>query len=210
MQSSFQQTFGNHGDYDWSVGSVFGIRWWKLNGQGLLGGVYDSWTAGENVAVCRVDRQTRGHGTPSRSNRAFNAWARGAGPSVISAGPGVPDVLPEDGPEPEPAHTAPDEHCTCGFYAFWKADEEPQVTGTHPVLGVIEGYGRTLIGDRGFRCEKARVVALHIPTDPFGRTNLALLAEVEEALAERYVVPVYATKALMLIRHPPTREYAGD
>lgn len=61
-------------------------------------------------------------------------------------------------------HAVPDEDCACGFWAYWTIGNAPNPHGfAIPVLGVIEGYGRTLIGDRGFRCQKARIVALHFP-----------------------------------------------
>jgi hypothetical protein len=59
------------------------------------------------------------------------------------------------------AHEAPDEDCDCGFWGYWQRNAAPEVGGSHPVLGVVEGYGTTLIGDLGFRCAKARIVALH-------------------------------------------------
>lgn len=62
-------------------------------------------------------------------------------------------------------HVTPDEDCGCGFWAYWTA-EDHQHGFQFPVLGVIEGYGKTLIGERGFRCAKARIIALHIPAGP--------------------------------------------
>lgn len=53
----------------------------------------------------------------------------------------------------------PDENCGCGFWAYWTVNAAP-LYGQRRVMGVVEGYGRTLIGDKGFRCEKARIVAL--------------------------------------------------
>ena len=196
-QSSFQRTFGNQGDYDLAPGSVFGVRWWSLRDDGMLGGVMAAWQPGPNTATCLAPASSR-----RSTTLAFRHWAAGSGPAVM------PDDLMHGESEPLPECSVPNEDCTCGFYAFWNPDEQSQVSVRFPVLGVIEGFGRTLIGDRGFRCEKARIVALHVPTDPFGRSDLALIAEVEEALAERYVVPVYATKRLMLVKHPLTKEYA--
>jgi hypothetical protein len=58
-------------------------------------------------------------------------------------------------------HAAPDLDCSCGFWAYW-ASPNPHGFAI-PVLGVIEGYGRTLIGELGFRCSRARILALHLP-----------------------------------------------
>lgn len=58
-------------------------------------------------------------------------------------------------------HDVPCEPCGCGFWAYWHRAAAGEVHGEHLVIGVIEGYGGTLIGDLGFRCAKARIVALH-------------------------------------------------
>jgi hypothetical protein len=62
----------------------------------------------------------------------------------------------------------------CGFWAYWKPQEH-SITGSSdaflPILGVVRGTGRTLIGPLGFRSQQARIIALHLPfqivkTDP--------------------------------------------
>lgn len=65
---------------------------------------------------------------------------------------------PVDPPEPPP-HTL--ENCSCGFYAYYDGSDDYYKDGF--VSGVVEGHGETLIGTRGFRCMKARIVALMIP-----------------------------------------------
>lgn len=60
-------------------------------------------------------------------------------------------------------HPVPDEDCGCGFWAYWTVPAAPNPHGFRvAVLGVIEGYGSTLIGERGFRCATARIVGLHV------------------------------------------------
>lgn len=71
--------------------------------------------------------------------------------------------------------------CSCGFYAVHHPDD-PQVTtgvcitcpcgaarhravGLGHVMGVVEGSGRVELGQRGWRAEHVRIVALHLP-DP--------------------------------------------
>lgn len=59
-------------------------------------------------------------------------------------------------------HSVPDEECGCGFWAYWQAPDAPNPHGFDlPILGIVQGYGHTLIGEKGFRCAKARIVALH-------------------------------------------------
>jgi len=54
--------------------------------------------------------------------------------------------------------------CGCGFWAYWDvgglgANWSLSSSGL-PVVGIIEGYGRVLLGERGFRSQKARIAAL--------------------------------------------------
>lgn len=250
MTSGFQRQFANRGDYDLALGSVYGIRYWRLQPSGYLHGQFGPWHADINAAICRKPQTTV-------QSAAFRAWAQGAGPAVL------PDSIGASRAEPvwDPPHDAPDERCECGFYAYWREDDCP-LGGQTPVMGVVEGFGRTLVGDKGFRCAKARIVALHIPSEDtdalvaeaeevrsqlgllIDRTDqdmskkdmslaealidrletlrhqisraaqlhsvdLSLTAEVETVLSDRYAVPVYASKRLMLVRHPLTTEYAG-
>lgn len=79
-----------------------------------------------------------------------------------------------------------DPHCGCGFWAYWRGlpmdwdaclpyvrkttSNGFQRGGYHlaiPLAGVIEGSGKTIIGERGFRCEFARITDLtfHVNTD---------------------------------------------
>ena len=52
--------------------------------------------------------------------------------------------------------------CSCGFYAYF---DGPHVAHAHyhTVLGVIRGQGRVSFGPKGFRVEKAEIVALYNP-----------------------------------------------
>jgi hypothetical protein len=54
--------------------------------------------------------------------------------------------------------------CLCGFYAYYDGSNDYRQSET-TITAVVEGYGSTVIGSRGFRCAKARIVALHIPDD---------------------------------------------
>jgi hypothetical protein len=58
-------------------------------------------------------------------------------------------------------HPVPEESCGDGHWAFWKVTPYP-LGYDLPVLGVIEGSGRVLSGEKGFRCQRARIVALHL------------------------------------------------
>ncbi len=52
----------------------------------------------------------------------------------------------------------------CGFWAYWSlaelAGHGSSGSQGRPVLGIIEGYGRVLLGERGFRSQRAKIIAL--------------------------------------------------
>lgn len=54
--------------------------------------------------------------------------------------------------------------CSCGFYAFHDGSNDYHTTTG--ISAVVEGYGETVLGTRGFRSQKARIVALQLPPDP--------------------------------------------
>lgn len=62
-------------------------------------------------------------------------------------------------------HWPPVEPCGCGFYAYWTHTVRDLGLAGVQVMGAVEGFGHTLIGDDGFRCERARIIALHVPPD---------------------------------------------
>lgn len=76
-------------------------------------------------------------------------------------------------------HAVPDPECGCGFWAYWNRlsstdfASHPWVayernygyTVTVPLAGVVEGSGRTIIGERGFRAERVRITDLAMSLD---------------------------------------------
>lgn len=62
-------------------------------------------------------------------------------------------------PSRKPEHRAGGLTCNCGFYAYFDRHHNPYHSH-NTILGLIEGYGLVTVGSRGFRCEKARIVAL--------------------------------------------------
>lgn len=56
----------------------------------------------------------------------------------------------------------PTVHCDCGFWAYTTGEHFLSVTGPAAV-GVVEGWGRMVVGPHGFRAQKARIVALAFP-----------------------------------------------
>jgi hypothetical protein len=139
-----------------ALGEVYGLRIWRMDEYGRLRALHlpnvPAWRPGVNTAECRVDE----------ANKVAPGWMPPGYVAMYAAGGIVvmPEVL-----RPGPEHPAPDEGCRCGFYAY--TCPGPDLQYAHQdgfVLGVIRGTGRTLIGAKGFRCEKAEIVALLEPT----------------------------------------------
>lgn len=64
-------------------------------------------------------------------------------------------------PYPAP-HRVPDLHCSCGFYARHTVDDvDLGEQDDTPVMGVVEGAGRIIWCEGGWRAEKARIVAAY-------------------------------------------------
>lgn len=133
-----------------AVGSVRGIRTFDVDALGRLTAVTRKsvWRPGENTATCPLltqeqyeerhveeDEQETGYEVTYHLSGFSSGW--------LTAGPRYCRGI---------AHPM----CSCGFYAYHDGSVYP----TGQVTGVIEGYGKTTVGTKGFRCEKARIVAL--------------------------------------------------
>lgn len=201
MNRSFQNRFADLGVLDAAPGSVFGLRWWlmspTLEVRGAANGI---WRVGEeNIAECRDASIVR------FSPATGAVWY----PSVLSF------LAP---------HRAPEESCACGFYGFWDATSAvqvyPEITDV-VIVGVIEGYGKTLIGDLGFKSEKARIrgvvtslAAMHWSAT-FGLASLSIWLQRQQGrtagaaagIFERAGIPVYPDQDALLAAHPLTTEY---
>lgn len=119
------------------LGSVRGRRSFGLAPDGRLTGLYyrQPWGPGENVASCHHDGGVVAE-LPGGGIAVQGAATRPIGTAHGLAG------------------------CTCGFYAYYRADPYAR---SQRVSGVIEGYGRVVLGTKGFRAERARILALLLP-----------------------------------------------
>jgi hypothetical protein len=221
---SYQTSFGNHGTRDFAVGSVRGIRQWTFDGrvgagpvEPVLYGQYEAWQPGVNIAGCLAPESAY---TPRPLAGYYNgpAYATSTG-QLVSVATGY-----------HYRNTTPDPTCTCGFYAYWNRTHcHLRPVEIFPVTGVIEGYGRVLIGDLGFRCQKARILGLHIihpaeflrPTIVRFLKHLELItdqiitdhrsltcAQVKTAFGNRYGVPLYPSVDELLVAHPLSTDYS--
>lgn len=154
-------------DYDFAAGSIHGMRSWSMDDLGRLHGVThkDVWRPGENVAVCKA---TKWVPCPNRAALDKRPAPRPSRLSHDRAEMFIYDEfrLYQGGSCNEPdcrdwTHAAPTDHafdpdCECGFWAY----DEHTFAAHGDVMGIISGYGKTTIGTRGFRCEKATIAAL--------------------------------------------------
>lgn len=205
MPDSFQRSFGNTGGGDFAAGTVRGLRYWSVHPQpftqGALGlhGYFSPmpWTPGENTAVCLANPgaywhyQHGGKVTVTGPRVSWNSTPLDDDPIAVVRRP-HPDVPRAD--------------CECGFYAYWATPSRTGHTSFRSALavaGVIDGYGRTLIGDLGFRCGKARILGLHLSGNwpPPERDTVAA------GLTRVYGVPVYPTMEELLDAYPATSDY---
>jgi hypothetical protein len=107
------------------------------------------------------------------------------------------------GAPPHKPGTIPDDDCSCGFWGYWEMQPRHSMGGSLlPVLGVIEGSGKTLIGETGFRCAKAKIRALHLPD--------CGLSPNWHAAAETRLQNLYPEATLYRVLGAMTREYPPD
>lgn len=117
------------------AGAITGLRAFTVDNLGRLRAPQRGtiFTPGENVAKCRLTEAEILYGALHRRRAC------------------VP-------------HRVASVDCSCGFYAYTDGRNDfhhPRTSAS--VEAVIEGYGTATVGTRGFRAEKARLVALVLP-----------------------------------------------
>ncbi len=202
MSNTGLNGFDGSGEFDLIAGSVTGLRWWTAF-DGTLQGMRGPWQPGQNEATCSVQ--------PSMPVIS-SAW------DDIAWVNGVPTRISDIPPEHQPIkHQPPEESCGCGFWAYWDLENNNPSYHGIAVCGIIEGTGRVLIGEKGFRCQYAEVIALHVPypvypdDDSSWSEQRYKLAPAEWLYTRTHLqrsylgVPLYGTLELMLEEHPTDR-----
>jgi hypothetical protein len=184
--------------FDLAIGEVYGLRLWKTDQYGRLRARNwsraEPWRPGVNSAKCLADAVSNAGiqdilDPTGAGRRAVDVMAEQDSYRSIVGPVGPPPqqyyrVRWDDGStgvyadlkfKTSEPHEAPSENCSCGFYAYTDPKSH-EIDGYYPaspyVLGVIKGTGRTLVGTRGFRCEKAEIIALLDPPDDPRRKQL--------------------------------------
>lgn len=181
----------DYSGFDLAIGEVYGLRLWRVDTFGRLRARnWDGagpWKPGINEARCLAvgspPSSVDGVIDPTRQGRkAVNVTVdrysfTGDTEYTVTWDDGTMGSYGElkftEGKDGR--HAAPSEDCKCGFYAYTDVEHNEIDSYNESddfVLGVIKGSGRTLIGTRGFRCEKAEIVALRDPTRGGKKTSL--------------------------------------
>lgn len=154
---------------DFCAGVVRGARSFRLDDSGMLTGIVyrQVWTPGENLAICRKLETflPASRLQFERNNPQDTRYQTGPNDSMMT--------------------------CRHGFYAYYV--ESSDFPTTNGIRAMIEGYGEVVIGTRGFRAMKARIVALQT-------TDSASLEAISQHYAE---IPLFTTFEQMIAEFPP-------
>jgi hypothetical protein len=147
-----------------------GMRTWQVDRAGRLYGMSypQPWKAGENKATCYSEQAAIV--TDEGINQVVGGCSCG-----ICAGPTTSSRITKMRQVPHPISSA----CMCGYYAITEGHDNEYmhtVEWRFPrmarIEGIVEGYGSVVIGSKGFRAEKARIVALVISPSAGGGAPL--------------------------------------
>lgn len=94
--------------------------------------------------------------------------------------------------------------CSCGFYVYQRGSNDfyspdGKVGQAGSIGGVVRGYGKVVLCSRGFRAEKAEILALYVDPDFGNRLTAALY---RRRLGRNYDVPVFEDYLKMLDEFP--------
>jgi hypothetical protein len=157
------------------AGTLTGVRSFKVDSLGRLTGVshQEVWKPGLNRATCKASSSALtvlGFSAAMRRltiSSSFSVPTYSVDPIV-----GVPT---ESTPEPvslvkAPKHRVAQLNCGCGYWAYFDKGSNPH-HADRQIIGIVEGHGNVTVGSRGFRAERAKIVALVDPkaAPPDGR-----------------------------------------
>jgi hypothetical protein len=59
----------------------------------------------------------------------------------------------------------PVQDCACGFWAYWDMNTSALSNNTVRLVGVIQAWGKLIVGPLGFRAQYAKIIALAVPDE---------------------------------------------
>lgn len=138
-----------------AIGVARGVRSFDVDDFGRLKGVQyaDVWRPGENIARCAQTVAADGWEIDPEMSVGYGQML------YVNKKTGERTPTPPMRPAKPEAHSLTD--CRHGFYAYFDGSNDYRSDAR--ISAVVEGYGEVLIGSRGFRAGKARIVALCIP-----------------------------------------------
>lgn len=187
-------------DRPFVAGTITGLRAFRIDTLGRLTGVTykDVWTPGENVAVCHADNTfanaiQMAAALSAQIDLTFNSQ-RGFDRKGKKA-KGIPKIPTPGEKAAKLTHALAGIACQCGFYAYfdggndylsqaWASGGAITISNGYLVTGgsedraprvaaVVNGWGLVTVGSRGFRAEKAEVVALISPKSEQAKHEVA-------------------------------------
>lgn len=162
------------------LGVVRGVRSFDVDPHGRLMGInYKvAWKPGENEAKCLLDPySTAIKGITNALSATYTFSMVGGGNITIPKATGT--AIEKAEPSEKATHSL--DTCSCGFYAYYDGSNDYKSDAR--ISAVVEGYGETLIGTRGFRASKARIAALCIPETKAKRPRIHWLTILWAAVA---------------------------
>lgn len=228
------------GELNFRVGEIYGLRSFSINSDGWLTGVmfHKPWTPGVNEAQCWRVTSWESEGLTSTESPYLT--------TVSEPNPDDPDhpikstayvmrgaegerwnvrtkPTPIYGNNDDPTHVVGDDEA-CGLHGYLEGSLD-YGSGNQKINGVVKAWGRMALGDRGFRAQYARIVALYAPLTPAADvgpgftyrpqppTYWGMLSSADpgvptqeqvDLIRERYKVPVFNSLRKMLEAFPTT------
>lgn len=168
------QGFDGKDEFPLAPGSVRGYRWWQLRIQNYPANNYTMTSAWDYASRRTVSQYVPPAGFSSQLIGMYGApWDKRAEWHEAECSLGYDPYDPYYDVSLRILHPVPCSTCGCGYWAYWKSEDHgcsPVVSSFSsidvPVLGMVEGAGRALIGTRGFRVQKARILAVTPVLEP--------------------------------------------
>lgn len=105
----------------------------------------------------------------------------------------------------EDLHKAPMLSCECGFWAYHNVEDTHNV-GTNEThwmtLAAVEVYGKTVLGTKGVRAEKMKIIGLVLPLEVAQLSPAHPIRRAWDMVVEQYGVPTYGHATDLVKAHP--------